>query len=112
MIPDGFTWPEWKEALRRHGLICTGSFGPMDGKVFRLGHMGTQAQPYLMEQALDAIAATLKNSRSRQNALGRAQPSPFFSVLPISHTHFGVRSATEHVGMKPLSPTKPFQRIR
>lgn len=41
-------------------LICTGSFGPMDGKVFRLGHMGTQAQPYLMEQALDAIAATLK----------------------------------------------------
>ena len=60
MIPDGFTWPEWKEALRRHGLICTGSFGPMDGKVFRLGHMGTQAQPYLMEQALDAIAATLK----------------------------------------------------
>ena len=60
MIPDGFTWPEWKEALRRRGLICTGSFGPMDGKVFRLGHMGTQAQPYLMEQALDAIAATLK----------------------------------------------------
>lgn len=40
-------------------LICTGSFGPMDGKVFRLGHMGTQAQPYLIEQALDAIAATL-----------------------------------------------------
>ena len=45
MIPDGYTWPEWKEALRRHGLICTGSFGPMAGKVFRLGHMGTQAQP-------------------------------------------------------------------
>ena len=59
MIPDGYTWPEWKEALRRHGLICTGSFGPMAGKVFRLGHMGTQAQPYLMEQALDAIAVTL-----------------------------------------------------
>lgn len=59
LIPDGYTWPEWKEALRRHGLICTGSFGPMDGKVFRLGHMGTQAQPFLMEQALDAIAATL-----------------------------------------------------
>ena len=59
LIPDGYAWPEWKEALRRHGLICTGSFGPMDGKVFRLGHMGTQAQPFLMEQALDAIAATL-----------------------------------------------------
>ena len=43
---------------------------------------------------------------------GRAQPSPFFSVLPVSHAHFEVRSATEHFGMKPLSPTKPFQRIR
>ena len=60
MIPDGWTWPAWKEALRQHGLICTGSFGPMDGKVFRLGHMGTQAQPWLMEQALDAIAVTLR----------------------------------------------------
>lgn len=59
MIPEGYAWPEWKEALRRHGLICTGSFGPMAGKVFRLGHMGTQARPHLMEQALDAIAVTL-----------------------------------------------------
>ena len=59
MIPSGYTWPQWKEALRRHGLVCTGSFGPMANKVFRLGHMGTQAQPYLMEQALDAISRTL-----------------------------------------------------
>lgn len=59
MIPAGWSWPDWKEALRRHGLVCTGSFGPMDGKVFRLGHMGTQARPHLMDQALQAIAATL-----------------------------------------------------
>ena len=61
MIPSGYTWLQWKEALRRHGLICTGSFGPMDGKVFRLGHMGTQAQPHLVEQALDAVAAALRS---------------------------------------------------
>lgn len=63
MIPQGFTWPQWKEALRRRGLICTGSFGPMAGKVFRLGHMGTQAQPYLVEQALAAIAAAKAGAR-------------------------------------------------
>lgn len=60
MIPAGFTWPQWKESLRRHGLVCTGSFGPMDGKVFRLGHMGTQAQSYLMEEAIGAIACALR----------------------------------------------------
>lgn len=59
MIPSGYTWQQWKAALRRHGLICAGSFGPMDGKVFRIGHMGTQAQPYLVEQTLDAVAAAV-----------------------------------------------------
>ncbi len=62
-IPEGFTWPQWQEALRQYGLICSGSFGPMDGKVFRLGHMGTQAQPYLMTQALESIAAVLTQRR-------------------------------------------------
>lgn len=60
MIPAGWTWPQWKQALRQHGLVCTGSFGPMDGKVFRLGHMGTQAQPWLMDMALEAIARALR----------------------------------------------------
>lgn len=59
MIPAGFTWEEWRARLRARGLVCTGSFGPMAGKVFRLGHMGTQAQGYLMEQALTAIAEAL-----------------------------------------------------
>lgn len=59
MIPAHYTWPQWKEELRKRGLVCTGSFGPMAGKVFRLGHMGTQAQPYLMEQALEVIASLL-----------------------------------------------------
>jgi len=59
LIPGKFTWPEWKARLRARGLVCTGSFGPMDGKVFRLGHMGTQAQAFLMEEALAAIAEAL-----------------------------------------------------
>ncbi len=57
--PHGFTWPEWQKQLARRGLVVAGSFGPMAGRVFRLGHMGTQASMPLMEQALEAIADAL-----------------------------------------------------
>lgn len=56
LIPAGFNFQSWQKALRRHGLVTAGSFGPMYDKVFRLGHMGTQACPKLMQQALEAIA--------------------------------------------------------
>ncbi len=59
MLPSAYSWPQWKARLRSHGLVCAGSFGPMDGKVFRLGHMGTQAREYLMNEALRAIAAAM-----------------------------------------------------
>ncbi|HIU17661.1 MAG TPA: alanine--glyoxylate aminotransferase family protein [Candidatus Avidesulfovibrio excrementigallinarum] len=58
-IPEGLTEEVWQARLRAQGLICCGSYGPMKGKVFRLGHMGVQAQDYLMGQALRAVAAAL-----------------------------------------------------
>jgi aspartate aminotransferase-like enzyme len=54
-MPRGFTWPEFDATLRQHGLVVGGSFGPLAGKVFRLGHMGTQADMELVEQALGII---------------------------------------------------------
>lgn len=63
MVPDRFTWPQWRTALRERGLIVAGSFGPMKDKVFRLGHMGTQADPALMEQALAAIQDALREKK-------------------------------------------------
>ena len=54
-MPDGFTWPEFDARLRQHGLVVGGSYGPIAGKVFRLGHMGTQADMELVEQALSII---------------------------------------------------------
>ena len=60
MVPEKFTWPQWRAALRERGLVVAGSFGPMKDKVFRLGHMGTQADPGLMTQALDAIEDALR----------------------------------------------------
>ncbi len=59
LVPEGFDWPTWRQALKARGLVVTGSFGPMAGKVFRLGHMGTQAQPWLMDMALEAMADAL-----------------------------------------------------
>ena len=61
MVPEKFTWPEWKKALRDRGLVVSGSFGPMANKVFRLGHMGAQADLGLMVQALDAIEDALRS---------------------------------------------------
>ena len=59
MVPEGFTYPEWRAALRALGLVVSGSFGPMAGKVFRLGHMGVQADDALMEKALAAVGSVL-----------------------------------------------------
>ena len=54
-MPHGFTWSEFDAALRKHGLAVGGSYGPLAGKVFRLGHMGTQADMELVQQALRVI---------------------------------------------------------
>lgn len=54
-IPDEVDWPEFNLQLRQRGLVVGGSYGPMAGKVFRLGHMGTQADMELVKQALHVI---------------------------------------------------------
>jgi aspartate aminotransferase-like enzyme len=49
--------PEALDArLRRRGLAVGGNYGPLAGKVFRLGHMGSQADMALMEQAMSVLA--------------------------------------------------------
>jgi aspartate aminotransferase-like enzyme len=56
-VPEGITWPEFDPQLRQHGLVVGGSYGPLAGKVFRLGHMGSQADMLLVSQALDVLQA-------------------------------------------------------
>ncbi len=55
MIPAGYTWQSWQSHLKKKGLIVAGSFGPMAGKVFRLGHMGVQAQEWMMKEVLEIL---------------------------------------------------------
>jgi aspartate aminotransferase-like enzyme len=59
LVPDRFTWEAWDRRLRESGLVVAGSYGPLAEKVFRLGHMGSQADMELMNRALDVIAAAL-----------------------------------------------------
>lgn len=58
-VPQGISWPDFDAKLRQQGLVAAGSYGPLADKVFRLGHMGTQADRELVARALDAIRKVL-----------------------------------------------------
>jgi len=58
-VPDGITWQEFDAKLRQQGLVVAGSYGPLADKVFRLGHMGMQADMDLVTQALGVIRKVL-----------------------------------------------------
>ena len=60
-VPAQIGWDELDRRLRRHGLVAGGSYGPIAGKVFRLGHMGTQADMGLVKQALDVLEKEFVN---------------------------------------------------
>ncbi len=59
-VPPGLAWPELDARLRRRGLVVGGNYGPLAGKVFRLGHMGSQADMALMEQAVAVLKTALE----------------------------------------------------
>jgi len=58
-VPAALGWPELDRRLRRRGMVVGGSWGAEAGRVFRLGHMGTQADDALMDAALDTLAEAL-----------------------------------------------------
>lgn len=63
-VPDGVTWSELDRRFRQHGLAVGGSYGPLAGRVFRIGHMGTQADMDLLERALDVIEKVVAEIRA------------------------------------------------
>jgi aspartate aminotransferase-like enzyme len=60
-VPEQIEWAELDSRFRQSGLVVGGNYGPLAGKVFRLGHMGTQANPVLVKQALDIIASAIED---------------------------------------------------
>lgn len=58
-VPEGFTPQTWQHTLRKEGLVVGGSLGPLKETVFRMGHMGPQANMDHLEKALEIIRKAL-----------------------------------------------------
>ena len=58
-VPAGISWPDLDRRLRRQGVAVGGNYGELAGKVFRLGHMGTQANEVLIDRALSVLAEAI-----------------------------------------------------
>jgi len=54
-VPDRIPWLDFDQRLRCHGLVVGGNYGPLAGQVFRLGHMGSQADRTSVEKALEIL---------------------------------------------------------
>lgn len=64
-VPAGWSWPEWNHALRSYGMAVGGNYGELAGKVFRIGHMGTQADLGLIERGLETMRRVLAEKGKR-----------------------------------------------
>jgi len=60
-IPAGWSWEDLDSALRERGVVVGGSYGVLQGEVFRIGHMGSQAKRDLVERGLDILEEVLKS---------------------------------------------------
>jgi aspartate aminotransferase-like enzyme len=58
-VPETLEWAELDARLRAHGVGVAGSLGPLAGKVFRIGHMGAQADKALVDRGMDVLAQVL-----------------------------------------------------
>uniref|UniRef100_A0A7S2UBE1 alanine--glyoxylate transaminase n=1 Tax=Attheya septentrionalis TaxID=420275 RepID=A0A7S2UBE1_9STRA len=66
-VPDDIEWSVLDKALRVKGVVVGGSYGNLNGKVFRIGHMGTQASKELIQEAMSVLSETLAEIRSSKS---------------------------------------------
>lgn len=59
-VPEKMSWKKFDAALRAEGLVVGGNYGCLAGEVFRIGHMGYQANLNLVKEAMDIIGHVLK----------------------------------------------------
>ncbi|KAF9088694.1 hypothetical protein BGX29_000152 [Mortierella sp. GBA35] len=58
-VPDNTTWEELDQKLRQEGVVFGGSDGQTVNALFRIGHMGTQADLETVTYALDVLEKTV-----------------------------------------------------
>jgi len=54
-MPNNKTWEELKAQLKERNIFVGPNYGRLAGKVFRIGHMGIQANIDYLKPALDEI---------------------------------------------------------
>jgi aspartate aminotransferase-like enzyme len=62
-VPEFTDWPTLDQALRKRGIVFGGSLEKLAGKVFRIGHMGSQARSELVKAAMDALEEVVHELR-------------------------------------------------
>jgi aspartate aminotransferase-like enzyme len=63
-VPESLSWEALQRRLRAHSMGVAGSLGPLAGKVFRIGHMGAQADLALVERGMEVLAQVLNEVRA------------------------------------------------
>jgi aspartate aminotransferase-like enzyme len=58
-VPERIGWPELDRRLRAEGMVVAGALERLAGKVFRIGHMGLQADARWIEKAMDTLRAAI-----------------------------------------------------
>lgn len=59
-IPEWCDWSVLQQELRARKVFLGGSYGPLHGKVMRIGHMGSQADEQLVRKALSILGEVLE----------------------------------------------------
>jgi aspartate aminotransferase-like enzyme len=62
-MPSDWQWKELDAVLRQREVVFGGSYGSLKEKVFRIGHMGTQADQETVVGALNALENVLKSKK-------------------------------------------------
>lgn len=60
-IPKGWTWEALDAACRARGMAIGGNYGCLAGKVFRIGHMGSQADEALVTHGMKVLKEVLNS---------------------------------------------------
>lgn len=60
-VPENIPWKKLDARLREEGLVVGGNYGCLAGEVFRIGHMGTQADLNLVKKAMDVLEKVIRS---------------------------------------------------
>lgn len=62
-LPEDIEWTKLNASLRAKGMIVAGSYGDLHGQLFRIGHMGNQANEEMVDEAMVILEHTIKELR-------------------------------------------------